>query len=103
MRQSGFVKHDPVSQFLIKQGPIRKQQVFMVIHKGFLQGTLEPFTVSVHFGSFRVGMSMSEALFQMGPGKRSLEFAALICQGLGLSEHGMTGPFPMVWLLLSNL
>ncbi len=64
----------------------------MVIHKGFLQGTLEPFTVSVHFGSLRVGVPMGDALFQMVPGKRSLKFAALICQGLGRSEHGMGFP-----------
>ncbi|MDE3207276.1 MAG: hypothetical protein KGL58_00340 [Pseudomonadota bacterium] len=64
----------------------------MVIHKGFLQGAIEPFTVSVHFGSFRVGVPMSEALFQMVPGKRSLEFAAIICQGFGMFEQGIGFP-----------
>jgi hypothetical protein len=42
------------------------QQVFVVVHEGFLQGAVEAFDVGVHFGAFGVGVPATDVVGMVG-------------------------------------
>ncbi len=49
MGQFCVVEHQPVAHFLVKQGRIGKEQVFVVVHEAFLDATVKSLAVRVHF------------------------------------------------------
>jgi hypothetical protein len=55
MGQFCVVEHQPVAHFLVKQGGIGEEQVFVVVNETFLDATVKSFTVRVHFRRLGVG------------------------------------------------
>ena len=55
MRSLSVVPDEPGDQLAIELVG-DEQQLFMVIDKFFLDGSIEPFHMGIHFGSFGIGM-----------------------------------------------
>jgi hypothetical protein len=51
----GVVEHQSVGEFLVEEGRIGEEQVFVVVDEGFRKGAMEAFGRSIIFGVFGVG------------------------------------------------
>lgn len=92
----GVVEDEPVGEFLVEQGQVGKEQVFVVIDEGFLEGAVEAFDMGVHPGAFGVGIPALDMPCLDGSGEVFFELAAIVREhDLGglwqQGEHGFQG------------
>ena len=74
------VEHQPVGEFLVEEGEIGEEQVFVVVDEGFRKGAMEAFGRSIHFRGLRVGIPTGDPLFREDLGEAGLELGAVVRQ-----------------------
>ena len=78
VRDDGVVLDDPLGEFLVERADVCEEEVFVVIDELFLQGTIEPFVVGVHFWASRVSPVVGELMVFEQCVESSLELAAVV-------------------------
>ncbi len=53
VRALGVVEHQPIGEFLVEEGEIGEEPVFVVVDEGFLEGAIEAFGMGIHFRDLR--------------------------------------------------
>jgi len=87
MRQDSIVSQQPVGQLPVKGSEVIKQQIFVVVHEGLLEGAIEPFDMRVHFGGARVRPPVGDPVFV----EPLLEVAEKLRTVIGEEEPGWGG------------
>jgi hypothetical protein len=65
----GVDEDEPVGEFLVEERQVGKEQVFVEVDEGVLDGAVKALDVGVHFGRFGVGVPALDAVGLQGLGK----------------------------------
>lgn len=88
----GVVEDEPIGEFLVEGGQVGKEEIFVEVDEGLLEGAVEAFEVGVHPGRLGVGIPARDAAFLQGSGKVCLELAAIVreqdLRGFGQQAQG---------------
>ena len=74
----GVVEDEPLGELVVEFHEVGEEQIFVVVDKIFLDGAVESFDMSIHFGRFGVGVPVDDAGLIEGLGEGALELAAIV-------------------------
>lgn len=74
----GVIEDEPIGELLLETGEVGKEQVFVVVDEGFLNGAMEGFGRGAPCRHLRVGVPRRDLPFREGVSEARLEFGASV-------------------------